>query len=155
MRDEAGFGDAGEALAALDADRERLRRRARATSRWCFPALSLMIAVSLTGIPLERAVPGVSGFWVSMAALGGILAISLLRRRVVGLAERTSLDGRSIAVVAVMLAVLLGLFMVTTVSERLGLGGAVWAVPALGFAVALLGCALLDRFGELGSPRAR
>lgn len=153
MPDEQPFS-AADALAAIDADRDRLRRRVRAANRWYLPGLASLIALSVAGPALERS-GAFSGFWVSIAALGGILALTGLRRWRVGVAERLSFDAASITVVVLMIALLLGLFVVTLFAERFGFEHLAWPSPAIAFGVALGGCLLLDRLGTLGSPRAR
>ncbi len=154
MHGEAGFRDAREALDALEVDRRRVRRRVRAASWWFYPALSLMMALSLAGPALERSA-GFSGFWVSIAALGGVTLLVGLHRWQVGVAVRLSFDGASITVVVLLIVVLLALFLTTMVSERFGFEHMVGPVPFAAFIITLISCVLLDRFGALGRGDAR
>ncbi len=156
MPDEEGrFGGAGEALAAIDADRDRLRRRARAANWWYFPAVSTLFALVVAGPELERAQIGIQGYWWTPSILVVVAGLSYLQRRQAGVSIRLAPHAPSIVVAALTVMVVVGLYFAALMAERFAFTHVVGIFPYLAFAGALAGFVLLDRLGTLGSPRAR
>ncbi len=155
MHDEAGFRDAREALDALEVDRQRVQRRARAASWWFYPGLSLMVALCVASPAIERADVGLDGYWLVLAVVGAVSGLGFLHRRLTGLAPRMQRDAASILTTAVMLSVMVGLYLASLVSERFGFAAITVLFPAIAFVTTLACCIALDRLGSMGTSRAR
>lgn len=155
MRDEGRFGGAGEALAAIDADRDRLRRRSRAANWWFFPTVSACFALVVAGPALERADLGVQGFWWTPAILCAIAGVSYLQRWQTGVVVRLAPHAPSILVAAITVVVVVGLYFAALMAERFAFTHLTGPFPFLAFISAMAGFALLDRLGTFERPRAR
>lgn len=148
MPDEA-FGGAREALAAIEADRVRLRRRVRAASWWFYPVVCALIGLMVAQFTTEH------GWWWTLGGLFGLNAAIWLQRRQTGVAARPAWSAPAIVLTVLVALVPLGHMLLASLAVRYGLEA--WN-PAIGFSAAafvLLGLLVLERVMLRQERRAR